>query len=127
MFERFTDRARRTIALANQEAHRLGHDHVGTEHLLLGMVKERSGLAEKTTARRAPSAVRGTLGRDRTCSAARARTSGDSGTDLDDDTDPAVWLLRMGGVTGSGKSAAAVAGTRASRAGQCSWIRLRKC
>ena len=45
MFERFTDRARKSIALANQEAYRLGHDHVGTEHLLLGMVKERSGLA----------------------------------------------------------------------------------
>src|SRR5690349_18759366 len=45
MFERFTDRARRAITLANQEAQRLGHDHIGTEHLLLGMVKEGSGLA----------------------------------------------------------------------------------
>jgi ATP-dependent Clp protease ATP-binding subunit ClpC len=45
MFERFTDRARRAITLANQEAQRLAHDHVGTEHLLLGIVKEGSGLA----------------------------------------------------------------------------------
>ncbi len=45
MFERFTDRARRAITLANQEAQRLKHDHIGTEHLLLGMVKEGSGMA----------------------------------------------------------------------------------
>jgi ATP-dependent Clp protease ATP-binding subunit ClpC len=45
MFERFTDRARRVMTLANQEAQRLGHDHVGTEHLLLGLVKESSGTA----------------------------------------------------------------------------------
>src|SRR4051812_33328648 len=45
MFERLTDRARRAMTFANQEAQRLGHDHVGTEHLLLGMVKEGSGLA----------------------------------------------------------------------------------
>src|SRR5687768_13853154 len=45
MFERFTDRARRAMTLANQESQRLAHDHVGTEHLLLGMVKEGSGLA----------------------------------------------------------------------------------
>src|SRR4051812_6658816 len=45
MFERLTDRARRAMTFANQEAQRLGHDHVGTEHLLLGMGKEGSGLA----------------------------------------------------------------------------------
>ncbi len=45
MFDRFTDRARRAMQLASQEAMRLGHDHVGTEHLLLGIVKEGSGLA----------------------------------------------------------------------------------
>jgi ATP-dependent Clp protease ATP-binding subunit ClpC len=45
MFESFTDRARRAITLANQEAQRLAHDHIGTEHLLLGMAKEGSGLA----------------------------------------------------------------------------------
>jgi len=42
MFERFTDRARRVMTLANQEAQRLAHNHVGTEHLLLGMAKETS-------------------------------------------------------------------------------------
>jgi ATP-dependent Clp protease ATP-binding subunit ClpC len=45
MFERFTDRARRAMTLANQEAQRLVHDHIGTEHLLLGLVKEGSGTA----------------------------------------------------------------------------------
>ncbi|HVT89478.1 MAG TPA: Clp protease N-terminal domain-containing protein [Tepidisphaeraceae bacterium] len=45
MFDRFTDRARRAVVLAGQEAMRLRHDHIGTEHLLLGMVKEGSGLA----------------------------------------------------------------------------------
>jgi ATP-dependent Clp protease ATP-binding subunit ClpC len=41
----FTDRARRALTLASQEALRLGHDHIGTEHLLLGIVKEGSGSA----------------------------------------------------------------------------------
>lgn len=45
MFDRFTDRARRAMTLAGQEAMRLGHDHIGTEHLLMGIVKEGSGLA----------------------------------------------------------------------------------
>ena len=45
MFERFTDRARRAMTLASQEAQRLVHDHIGTEHLLLGLVKEGSGTA----------------------------------------------------------------------------------
>lgn len=45
MFERFTDRARRAMTLANQEAQRLAHDHIGTEHLLFGLAREESGLA----------------------------------------------------------------------------------
>ena len=45
MYERFTDRARKVIQLANQEANRLNHSTVGTEHLLLGLVKEGSGVA----------------------------------------------------------------------------------
>jgi len=44
MFERFTDRARTVMALANQEAQRLNHEYVGTEHILLGLVKEGSGV-----------------------------------------------------------------------------------
>ncbi len=44
MFERFTDRARKVMQLATQEAQRLKHDHVGTEHLLLGLVKEGTGV-----------------------------------------------------------------------------------
>ena len=44
MFERFTDRARKVMALANQEAHRFNHEYIGTEHILLGLVKEGSGV-----------------------------------------------------------------------------------
>jgi ATP-dependent Clp protease ATP-binding subunit ClpA len=45
MFERFTDRARRVLVLAQDEARELEHDFLGTEHLLLGMVTEGEGLA----------------------------------------------------------------------------------
>lgn len=45
MFERFTERARKVLQLANQEAQRLNHEFIGTEHLLLGLVKEGSGVA----------------------------------------------------------------------------------
>src|SRR5919204_6315916 len=45
MYERFTDRARWAMRLADEEAGRLNHDYVGTEHLLLGIVKEGSGIA----------------------------------------------------------------------------------
>ncbi|MFN5327741.1 MAG: ATP-dependent Clp protease ATP-binding subunit [Planctomycetota bacterium] len=45
MFERFTDRARKVMQLANQEAQRFNHEYIGTEHILLGLVKEGSGVA----------------------------------------------------------------------------------
>jgi ATP-dependent Clp protease ATP-binding subunit ClpA len=45
MHEQFTDRARKTLQLANQEAQRFNHEYVGTEHILLGLVKEGSGVA----------------------------------------------------------------------------------
>ena len=45
MYERFTDRARKVIQLANQEAQRFNHEYVGTEHILLGLIKEGSGVA----------------------------------------------------------------------------------
>ncbi|ACZ88755.1 hypothetical protein Aros01_01771 [Streptosporangium roseum] len=45
MFERFTDRARRVVVLAQEEARRLGHNHIGTEHLLLGLLGEGDGVA----------------------------------------------------------------------------------
>ncbi len=45
MYERFTDRARRVMQLANQEAQRFNHEYIGTEHILLGLVKEGSGVA----------------------------------------------------------------------------------
>lgn len=44
MYERFTDRARKVMALANQEALRLDHEYIGTEHILLGLVKEGLGV-----------------------------------------------------------------------------------
>jgi len=44
MFERFTERARKVMALANQEAQRFNHEYIGTEHILLGLVKEGSGV-----------------------------------------------------------------------------------
>ncbi len=44
MFERLTDRARKVMALANQEAQRFNHKYIGTEHVLLGIVREGSGV-----------------------------------------------------------------------------------
>src|SRR5436189_5015715 len=44
MFERFTDRARKVMALANEEAQRFNHEYIGTEHILLGLVKEGAGV-----------------------------------------------------------------------------------
>src|SRR5712691_11612900 len=45
MYERFTDRARKVMQLANQEAQRFNHEYIGTEHVLLGLVKEGGGVA----------------------------------------------------------------------------------
>jgi hypothetical protein len=45
MFERFTDRARRAVVLAQEEARRLDHNYIGTEHLLLGLIHEGEGVA----------------------------------------------------------------------------------
>ena len=45
MFERFTDRARRVVVLGQEEARELGHNYIGTEHILLGLVREGEGVA----------------------------------------------------------------------------------
>jgi hypothetical protein len=45
MFERFTDQSHRAVVLAQEEARRLNHDHVGTEHLLAGLLREERGTA----------------------------------------------------------------------------------
>ena len=45
MFERFTDRARKVTVDAQAASRRLGHGHIGTEHLLLGLIREGEGLA----------------------------------------------------------------------------------
>ena len=46
-FERFTERARKALELAQEEARRFRHDHLGSEHLLLGLVRERDGIAAR--------------------------------------------------------------------------------
>ncbi len=47
MFERFTDRARNVVVLAQEEARLLNHNYIGTEHLLLGLIRESEGIAAK--------------------------------------------------------------------------------
>jgi ATP-dependent Clp protease ATP-binding subunit ClpA len=47
MFERFTDRARAVVVLAQDEAREYRHDHIGTEHVLLGLIREREGVGAK--------------------------------------------------------------------------------
>lgn len=47
MFGRFTERAQKVLALAQEEANRLGHNNIGTEHVLLGLVREGEGIAAK--------------------------------------------------------------------------------
>jgi ATP-dependent Clp protease ATP-binding subunit ClpC len=47
MFERYTDRARRVVVLAQEEARMLNHNHIGTEHILLGLIHEGEGVAAK--------------------------------------------------------------------------------
>ena len=47
MFEQFSDRARQAVVQAQQEARRLDHNYIGTEHLLLGLIREGDGVAAK--------------------------------------------------------------------------------
>ena len=47
MMQRFTDGAQRVLSLAEQAARELGHDYVGTEHVLIGLLKEKQGVAAK--------------------------------------------------------------------------------
>src|ERR1700734_3086180 len=47
LFERFTDRARRVLVLAQEEARLLNHNFIGTEHLLLGLIEEGEGVAAR--------------------------------------------------------------------------------
>ena len=47
MFERFTDRARRVVVLAQEEARHLDHNYIGTEHILLGLIHEGEGVAAR--------------------------------------------------------------------------------
>jgi ATP-dependent Clp protease ATP-binding subunit ClpC len=52
MFERFTERARQVVVLAQGEARTLGHNYLGTEHLLLGLLREEEGIAARVLAAR---------------------------------------------------------------------------
>lgn len=69
MFERFTDRARRVVVLAQEQARLLDHDYIGTEHIFLGVVQEGEGAGAQAltalavTLERAQAAVAGTIGR----------------------------------------------------------------
>src|SRR3989442_12403089 len=47
MFERFTERARQVVVLAQEEARTLKHNYIGTEHILLGLLREDEGLAAR--------------------------------------------------------------------------------
>jgi ATP-dependent Clp protease ATP-binding subunit ClpC len=47
MFERFTDRARQVVVLAQEEARMLNHGYIGTEHILLGLIREGEGVAAR--------------------------------------------------------------------------------
>ena len=47
MFERYTDRARRVLVVAQDEARMLNHNYIGTEHLLLGLIHDGEGVAAK--------------------------------------------------------------------------------
>ena len=51
VFERFSERAREVVVLAQEEARGLGHNYIGTEHLLLGLLREREGLAARVLER----------------------------------------------------------------------------
>jgi ATP-dependent Clp protease ATP-binding subunit ClpC len=47
MFQRFTDRARRVVVLSQEEARQLDHNYIGTEHILLGLIREGNGVGAK--------------------------------------------------------------------------------
>ena len=64
MSNRFTERAQRVILIAQEEAKRLNHDYVGTEHILLGLIRESDGIAAQVlvTASGGPGADRARSG-----------------------------------------------------------------
>jgi hypothetical protein len=65
MFERFTERARQVVVLAQDEARALGHNYIGTEHILLGLLREEEGIAARVLESRKVSVeeVRAQVGR----------------------------------------------------------------
>jgi ATP-dependent Clp protease ATP-binding subunit ClpC len=67
----FTDRVRKVLAMASEEAIRLGHEHVGTEHLLLGLLREREGVAAAVPTSLSGAPSRSASGSSDRCDAAR--------------------------------------------------------
>ena len=63
MFERFTEKAIKVIMLAQEEARRLGHNFVGTEQILLGLIGEGTGVAANKTLGSAAAITRSNLGK----------------------------------------------------------------
>jgi ATP-dependent Clp protease ATP-binding subunit ClpA len=96
MFERFTERARQVVVLAQDEARALRHNYIGTEHILLGLLREEEGLAARVlesldvaldevraqVARNVGQGTRSRLARSRSRRARKARSSGRSGRRL---------------------------------------------
>jgi len=76
MFERFTDRARRVVVLAQEEARMLDHNYIGTEHILLGLIHEGEGIAAQalTTMGIGLDAVRGQV--EQTIGKGQAKAAG---------------------------------------------------
>ncbi len=86
MFERFTERARKVMVLAQDEAERFGHDYIGTEHILLGLVGESEGVAVRVLSNLDPDRVRREVLR---------RLGQEPGTDQPDEGDRILFRGRI--------------------------------
>ena len=69
-FDKFTERARKVLTLAQEEAQRFNHNYIGTEHLLLGLVREGDGVAAKVLGNLGVELQQGPLARSSSSSAA---------------------------------------------------------
>ena len=79
-FDKFTERARKVLTLAQEEAQRFNHNYIGTEHLLLGLVREGDGVAARVLSNLGVQLPEGPLARSSSSSgAARGWSSARSG------------------------------------------------
>ncbi len=76
MFERFTDRARNVVVLAQEEARMLDHDYIGAEHILLGLINESQGRFSNSRYARRYSLATTTSAPSTSCLASSARARG---------------------------------------------------